>query len=161
MILALAVSAGAASGAAAGSVELRYDPARQPAAPAFRSQSERDGIYRELAGFLTRLGERRLPPGRRLTIEILRVEPAGRFEPWRVDASDVRVLRDTTPPRITLRYVLREGRRLIVSGEEAVTNLNYLSDISARGSSDRLAYEKSMLKDWFHNRLIALRPQPR
>ena len=125
----------------------------------FRSASERDGIFRELGRFLQRTGDRLLPAGRSATIEILAVRPAGQFEPWRQPPGDqIRVLRDVTPPRITLRYAVTERGRTLARGEEQVTDIDYLNDIGARASSDRLAYEKSMLRDGLRDRLVRLKP---
>ncbi|MFC7053192.1 DUF3016 domain-containing protein [Hansschlegelia quercus] len=125
----------------------------------FRSASEREGIFRELSRFLQRTGDRLLPPGRSATIEILSVRPGGQFEPWRQPPGDqIRVLRDVTPPRIMLRYAVTKRGRTLARGEEQVTDIDYLNDIGARASSDRLAYEKSMLRDWLRDRLVKLKP---
>ncbi|GLK78224.1 hypothetical protein GCM10008171_34780 [Methylopila jiangsuensis] len=125
---------------------------------AFRSQAERDANFRDLARDLQRRLDRRLPAGRDVRVELLKVRPAGRFEPWRTGMEDVRVLRDVTPPRIELRYEVRERGRVVAASDETVTDMNYLSNPSSRLSSDRLAHEKALLADWADQRLIRLRP---
>ncbi|MFD1333092.1 DUF3016 domain-containing protein [Methylopila musalis] len=127
----------------------------------FRSRAEREATFRELERDLRRRLDRRLPPGRDVRVTLLDVRPAGRFEPWRSGFEDVRVLRDVTPPRVTLRYEARERGRVVAAGDETVTDLNYLSNPSSRLSSDRLAHEKALLADWADARLIRLRPQRR
>lgn len=125
---------------------------------AFRSQAERDATFRDLARDLQRRLDRRLPPGRDVRVTLIKVRPAGRFEPWRTGMEDVRVLRDVTPPRIELRYQVRERGRVVAESDETVTDMDYLSNPSSRMSSDRLAHEKALLDDWADQRLIQLRP---
>lgn len=47
--------------------------------------------------------------------------------------------------------------KVLMKGEETVTDMNYLWNPSARGSSERLAYEKDMLRDWFRDRFVKLK----
>ena len=110
---------------------------------------------------LTRLGERELPPGRSLSVTVVDIRPAGQFEPWRATAYDVRFLRDTTPPSVTLRYSLAERGRVVAAGEETVTDMNYLWNPSARSSLGSYPYESALMRDWFRDRIIRLKPKPR
>jgi len=123
----------------------------------FRNSGKRDGIVREFDDYFHRLGDRYLKDGQTLKIDVLNVNLAGRYEPWR-SLHDVRVMRDTTPPRFKLRYTLSQGGKVLISGEENVTDMTYLWNASARGSSERFAYEKDMLRDWFRNRFVRLKP---
>ena len=127
----------------------------------WRSVGERDAMFRHLARTLTRLGERDLPPGRKLTVELVDVRPAGQFEPWRASADNVRILRDVTPPSVKLRYRLTEGKRVIASGDETVTDMNYLWDAAARSSIGSFPHETELMRDWFRDRIVRLKPQPR
>jgi len=125
----------------------------------FRSASKREALTRELSRFLGTLGGRYLPPGQTLSIDILDVSLAGRNEPWRRTAADVRVMRESTPPRIRLRYVLSERGRVLRQAEETLLDWDYLSNVSARNSSEWLPYEKAMLRDWFRRRFGDLAPR--
>lgn len=118
----------------------------------FRSSARRDGIIAEFQKFFDRLGARYLKDGQTLTIDVLDADLAGQYEPWRREFYDVRILRDITPPRFKLRYTLKQGRTVLMSGEETVTDMNYLWNPSARYSNDRFPYEKDMLRDWFRKR---------
>ncbi len=71
-------------------------------------------------------------------------------EPWRRNFSDVRIMRDVTPS-INIRYVLTEKSKRARSDEETLTGINYQMNPSARLSSDRYTYEKTLLDDWFHH----------
>ncbi len=123
----------------------------------FRSESKRKSIVAELTRYFATLDRRYLKDGQRLDIEVLDVRLAGQYEPWHTTFNDVRILRDTTPPRFKLRYTFRKAGKVLMKGEETVTDLNYLWNPSARGSSERLAYEKDMLRDWFRDRFVKLK----
>lgn len=124
----------------------------------FRSSAKRAGILREFEKYFDQLGARYLKDGQSLRIEVLNIDLAGQYEPWQPQFDDVRIMRDITPPRFKLRYALRQGGKVLISGEENVTDMTYLWNSSARASSRRFAYEKDMLRDWFRNRFVKLRP---
>lgn len=118
---------------------------------AYGSARERDATLAALRQHLTALGARYLQPGDRLSIDVLDVDLAGRFEPWRPRAYDVRFLRDITWPHIKLRTVLERDQRS-VTREEQVADLDYLLNATACRGRDSLCYEKRMLDAWFARR---------
>lgn len=124
----------------------------------FRSSSKRSGILGEFERYFDRLGARHLKDGQAVRIDVLDVRLAGRYEPWHRQFNDVRVLRDTTPPRFKIRYTLTQGGRVIATGEESVSDMSYLWRSPAGRSSDRFAYEKDMLNRWFRDRFVSMRP---
>ena len=72
----------------------------------------RDATLAAFRAHLEKLGARLLTPGQNLTIDVLNIDLAGEYEPWRRNLSDVRIMRDVTPPHIKLSYVLNEkGKR--------------------------------------------------
>ncbi|HWB50594.1 MAG TPA: DUF3016 domain-containing protein [Stellaceae bacterium] len=107
---------------------------------------------RQIEQTLHRLGERYLRPSQRLSVDVLDVDLAGRFEPWRPQAFDVRLMREVTWPRIKLRYTLTEAGRPSRSGEEDVSDEMYLTRAGIRSSVDVMPYEKAMLERWFRAR---------
>lgn len=123
----------------------------------FRSASTRESIVADLTKYFEKLDHRYLKPGQRLDIEVLNARLAGQYEPWQRNFNDVRIMRDITPPRFEIRYTLRQEGKVIASGKETVSDINYLRNPSARNSSERFAYEKSMLRDWFRKRFVELR----
>lgn len=161
LTIALGLGLIAAAPAVAGQTSVAFRPRTEASPLVWRSASERDAVYGTLARLLTRLGDRELPPGRSLSVTLVDIRPAGQFEPWRPTADDVRFLRDTTPPSVTLRYRLEERGRVVASGEETVTDLNYLWNISARNSLSSYPYETALMRDWFRDRIIRLKPKPR
>lgn len=126
----------------------------------FRNSGKRDGIVREFDKYFHRLGDRYLKDGQTLKIDVLNVDLAGDYEPWQPHFYDVRILRDITPPRFKLRYALKQGGKVLMSGEENVSDMTYLWNASPRFSSERFAYEKDMLRDWFRDRFVRLKPPP-
>jgi hypothetical protein len=118
----------------------------------FRNASTREGIVLEFRKFFDRLDSQYIKTGETLDVEVLDIDLAGEYEPWRPSLNNVRILRDITPPSFKLRYTLRRGKVVLMKNEETITDMNYLSDISAHNSTERFAYEKNMLRDWFRRR---------
>ncbi|MCC7252085.1 DUF3016 domain-containing protein [Hyphomicrobium sp.] len=125
----------------------------------FRSSGSRNATLNQFRRIFTQLGTRYLKPGQSLSIDVLDIDLAGEYEPWSGRLNDVRIMRDITPPRIRMRYVLRENGRVLARAEETVSDMNYLMNPSARRSGEQLAYEKDMLRDWFRSRFGSARPR--
>ncbi|WP_076997771.1 DUF3016 domain-containing protein [Variovorax sp. KK3] len=121
----------------------------------FPSEKDRAEVMRDIERHLQSLASRTLPPGDALRIEVLDVDLAGHFEPWRApSAADLRVMRGVTWPRMQLRYTLTQGGQVVASGEERIADQNYLLTVNRYSTSDRLRYEKAMLDDWFDRRIV-------
>lgn len=123
----------------------------------FRSAGERNAAINEIQRHLQQLGSRYLKAGQDLTVEVLDIDLAGDLRPFPRSMSDVRVMADVTPPRIKLRYTLRQNGRVTGRGTETLSDMNYLSRPQARLSGERLAYEKEMLRDWFEAKFVGTR----
>jgi len=118
-------------------------------------KSASDIALREIETFLGRMGETYLAPGDRLTIDVLDVDLAGRFEPWQFDYRDVRFMREITWPEIKLRYRLERASEPPRSGEETVADRGYLTFSLTVDSIGIMPYEKAMLQRWFRLRFAA------
>jgi hypothetical protein len=66
-----------------------------------------------------------------------------------------RIMRESTWPKIRLRYELTQNRRVISAGDELVSEQMYLGSLGMASSSDPLRYEKNMLDDWFRKKFAA------
>lgn len=119
------------------------------------NERERQDVQQALEQHLHALAERHLPAGRTLKIEVLDIDLAGHFEPWRHRGYELRILRDVTWPSMRLRYTLSENDLVLASGEERLADMNYLGAPSIYSRDDRLRYEKAMLDRWFR-KLAAL-----
>ncbi|MGY8669253.1 DUF3016 domain-containing protein [Bradyrhizobium sp. UFLA05-109] len=127
-------------------VKVRFiNPERYTDADAYGGGS-REATLAEFRAYLETLGRRLLAPGQNLSIDVLDIDLAGQDEP-RGRGTEVRVMRDVTPPRIKLRYTLSGGRRTR-SGEDDLSDMNYLMNSSGR-LGGRYGYEKALLDDWF------------
>lgn len=113
------------------------------------ADGSRDATLAEFRAYLERLGAIFLAPGQDLAIEVLNIDLAGKDEILPRSLSEVRVMRDVTPPSFRFRYVLSEKGRRIRRGEETLTNLFYQANASARAANRRHAYDKALLDDWF------------
>jgi hypothetical protein len=114
--------------------------------------SERDlaALQQDLQRHLQRLADRTLAAGDALQVEVLDIDLAGDFEPHRwARMSEVRVVRDITSPRITLRYTLKQGERVTTGSIAQLSNMNFLWGHNRYPSGDALRYEKPMLDRWF------------
>jgi hypothetical protein len=115
----------------------------------FRRESTRRSALAEFDREFARLAARYLPKGLDLRIEVLDIDLAGDFEPWRFGFHDVRILRDTTPPRIRFRYRLSESGVTLRQEEVRLSDMHYLYRARSRYSSERFGHDKQLLEDWF------------
>jgi hypothetical protein len=107
---------------------------------------------------LVKLGDACLGTDENLELRVLDVDLAGREEWWHGHSYDLRVMRDITWPRIEVEYVWSDAAgALLGQGRERITDMNYLSRSTyvRFRSSDRLPYEKAMLRDWFERRFCS------
>ena len=115
------------------------------------SSRDREQILAGLAEHFQLLGKG-LRPGQDLKIEITDIDLAGREDPMRRGAMDVRIMDGRTDwPRMRLRYQLEQHGKVIASGNAALSDMSYLQRINRYSSSDALRYEKKMIDDWFEN----------
>jgi len=110
----------------------------------------------EIGRYFESLGTRYLGPQQVLRLDILNIDLAGKFEWWRRNAYDLRILRDVYPPRFTLHYTLFEDGQKLTERQETVVDPNYLANPGIYfHTTDPLRFEKAMLADWFRARFAA------
>lgn len=108
-----------------------------------------DYVMKELRSSFEQLGKRYLQPGQVLQIEVSDIDLAGRYEPWHINASQVRFMRDITWPSMKLHYVLKQNDQTIRQADAQLSDKFYLQRPGRAANSDRLYAEKAMLADWF------------
>jgi hypothetical protein len=152
LILIAALAAGTAH---AGTAQVHFtDPDRYADAdrsafgPAER-QRTLDAIERQ---FQT-LAARHLGADQTLAIEVLDIDLAGELRMGR-GGQDTRVLKGRADvPRLEFRYRLQRGDTVLASGEERLTDLDYLRPTAYPAQLDQpLAYEQRLLARWFADR---------
>ncbi|MCL1038445.1 DUF3016 domain-containing protein [Shewanella submarina] len=99
---------------------------------------------------LAKLARKVLTHGEQMQMTVTNVDLAGDVRPtFGASASDIRVLKDIYPPKITFSYQITKGQQVIMSGEEELRDLNYLGGIQPR-RQESFMYENQMLKHWFN-----------
>lgn len=114
-----------------------------------------ENLLATLTAHLQKLGQKYLPEGQRLQIEITDIDLAGSIEYPR-NAGPVRVMRQFTPPSITLRWHLQSAGKDSPLQDVTLRDSNYQMNINAYSEGDPLRYEKQMLDDWFKRSFAAL-----
>jgi Protein of unknown function (DUF3016) len=112
-------------------------------------------LMADLEAFLTATAAPLVPAGQRLEITVTNVDMAGDIESWRGPGRcDVRVMKDTYPPRIDLTFRLLDGEgKEIRAGTRRLRDSNYLVNAGPSSSIDHLRYEKALLGDWVRREL--------
>ncbi len=114
-----------------------------------RNAVDRERVLKDFSDYFATLNPK-LPAGQTLKIEVLDIDLAGRMWPRRHGGEDIRVLNGGADwPRMHLRYTLEQDGQTLRSGDEQLSNMNYLQGVSRYSDSDTLRYEKPMLDDWF------------
>lgn len=152
LVLCLAAAAAAAH---AGTVSVSFANNGR-FADAGRPAWQQEANLKTLAHHLQSLGERHLPPDQTLRIEITDVDLAGEPQPSFTRGGDVRIARGRADfPRIAMRYSLESNGRVVKSGEESVSDMDYTRYVGAPRSRESLSHEKRMLDQWFRARFLA------
>jgi hypothetical protein len=137
----------AASQAFAGEVVVRFiDPDRFTDLGTQRSDEAAN--MRALGAHLQQLGAR-LPAGQVLRVDVLDVDLAGYVRHGRV--GDRRVASGRADaPHFQLRYSLESGGKVVKTGTEQLTDLDYIHGLAGGPAHGPLHYEKRLLTTWFN-----------
>ncbi len=119
-----------------------------------RNAVDRERVLKDFSDYFATLSKK-LPAGQNLKIEVLDIDLAGRMWPRRSGGEDIRVLNGGADwPRVHLRYTLGQDGQTLRSGDQQLSNMNYMQGISRYSDSDTLRYEKQMLDDWFNQVIV-------
>ena len=122
-----------------------------------RSFGARTGWLDELSAYVAKRAARTVPDGERLVVTITDVQRAGMIEPWRHAATDLRVVRETTPPRIDLSFQLVAANGAVLKeGSRQLRDVAFMTR-SMRHSGEPLSYEKNLIDDWLRKDVEAAR----
>lgn len=117
---------------------------------------DRETVMKDFDQYLVKLGQKWLPAGQDLKIEVLDIDLAGRLK--RNTGHEVRVLTGGADwPMMEIRYTLESGGKVLRTGTDRVADMNYFqSHIKNHAKSrESLYYEKLMLQDWFKAKFAA------
>ena len=142
-----------AAGAASAGVTVTYNEPDKFSDLPF-SPWEREDALETLDGHFVKLGKG-LPAGQELKVEVLDVDLAGREYPGARTGRDIRVLKGQADwPVIRLRYSLEANGQVIKSGEEQLSDMNYLHRVNRYFDGESLRYEKQIIDDWFNKTIV-------
>ncbi|MGX7653391.1 DUF3016 domain-containing protein [Shewanella putrefaciens] len=89
-----------------------------------------------------------LKPNQKLEMMVTDVDLAGDMRPtFGATANDLRVVKDIYPPRITFSYQVLENDKVIVAGDEKLSDMGFLTGIQPLNDKPFM-YETQMLNDW-------------
>ena len=118
------------------------------------SVQAREGVLTELRDHFTKLGNK-LAPGQDLKLEILDIDLAGRVAFSQRGPEDYRILRGGADwPSMRVRYSLAVKGAVIQSGEERLTDMDYMHHGNFYTSNTPLRYEKRMIDEWFKRKFL-------
>ena len=151
-LILLVALLGCASGASAiANVRVEFVKPENYTDVSFRSMTP-EGARERLIGELARtIRDSAAQPlsGYDLYVRILDVHMAGRpaFEAPGMN-SDLRIRNRTTPPKISLQYVVKDrSGKVVTKGSEFLIDPNYQWNVSYQGT-DELYSEKALLRSW-------------
>jgi hypothetical protein len=134
---------------AAGSVQVSYVQPEKFADIGI-SPRDRDDTLQQLTKHFESLASRHLADGQKLNVEVLDVDLAGTIQPSARVGDGLRVFRDSADwPRINLRYTLETAGKPARSGEQKLSDMNYMRSMGGPGAGQPLNAEKRMLDEWF------------
>lgn len=105
------------------------------------------------------LGElaEKLPAGYSLEISVKDIDLAGDVNPmYRIDNTDIRVIKDIYFPRIKLDYVLFDQNKQPIRQESDVKikDMGFMTSSHIGNRNREFAYEREMLKKWFNKVIV-------
>lgn len=104
--------------------------------------------FETLTKNLNKAASKILKPEQKLALVVTDLDLAGDVRPtFGASVSEIRVVKDLYPPRMTFSYQVLQGEQVIMAGEEKLTDLGFMQTIGV--ANDRpLRYESKMLADW-------------
>lgn len=121
-----------------------------------RSEARRGDWIVQIAQYVRKRAEKRLPGGQRLDVEITDIKRAGYYEPWIRAGTDVRVVRDIYPPKIDLNFRLQSADgRVLAEGTRKLRDAAFMQRSTGISDQDPLRYEKAMIDRWITRDVLA------
>lgn len=94
--------------------------------------------------------EKILKPNQKLEMQVSDVDLAGDLRPTfgATSANELRIVKDLYPPRMTFTYTITEDDKVIMAGDEKLTDMNFMYGTNSTRNQKPFQYESEMLKDW-------------
>ena len=116
----------------------------------FGTDKGREATLAALKEHLVKRASRNLLPGQKLAVTVTDVDLAGEYEPWRGGQwSDVRIVKDIYPPRISLAFRLMAADGTVLKeGKRDLLDMGFMMKLTDAFRDDPLRYEKELINDW-------------
>lgn len=89
-----------------------------------------------------------LKPNQKLEMTITDVDLAGDMRPtFGATANDLRIIKDIYPPRMTFSYQVLENDKVIIAGDEKLSDMGFMGGIQSLNDKPFM-YETKMLTEW-------------
>jgi hypothetical protein len=146
----------AAPGAYAATAEVNFvNPEKFTDAGKRRNYVDSDTALGGLKEFLVKEAAKLLPADQKLVINVTDVDLAGQYDPRQLASREVRIVKETYPPRIDLDFrLLAADGTLLNEGQRNLRDPGFLTSPSLGFDNDYLRYEKAMLDEWMKREFV-------
>ncbi|GIU02519.1 DUF3016 domain-containing protein [Shewanella morhuae] len=105
-------------------------------------------LFETLTKNISKEASKILKPNQKLEMTMTDVDLAGDMRPtFGATPDDLRVIKDLYPPRMTFTYQILENDKVIIVGDEKLSDMGFLGGIHS--STDKpFIYETKMLTEW-------------
>ncbi|MCL1124819.1 DUF3016 domain-containing protein [Shewanella surugensis] len=105
-------------------------------------------VFKALTDNLAKVAQQTLKPGLTLELIVTDLDLAGDVQStFGATPNDIRVVKPVYPPRITFSYSVLEGDKVMMVGDEKLTDLNFMNGLK-KPNEKSLSYENALLKSW-------------
>jgi len=104
--------------------------------------------FKTLTKNLNKEASKTLKSEQKLEMLVTDLDLAGDVRPtFGATMNDIRLVEDLYPPRITFSYKILAGEKIIMAGDEKLTDMGFMQRVG-RVSDKPLKYESKLLADW-------------
>lgn len=104
--------------------------------------------FEQLTKHLNKEASRILKPEQKLELVVTDLDLAGDVRPtFGATTNDIRVVKDIYPPRITFSYKVLDGDKVIMAGDEKLTDMGFMYSINKMNDKP-YRYENALLSSW-------------
>ncbi|MGS0682552.1 DUF3016 domain-containing protein [Shewanella sp. 125m-7] len=104
--------------------------------------------FEQLTKSLNKEAVKVLKPEQKLEMLVTDLDLAGDVRPtFGATTHDLRVVKNIYPPRITFSYKILQDDKVIMAGDEKLTDMNFMYSVNARNDKP-YRYENTMLASW-------------
>ena len=105
-------------------------------------------LFNTLTKNINKQAEKSLKPGQTLHMQVTNLDLAGDMRPtFGATPGDLRIVKDLYPPRATFSYTVNEGDKVILAGDEKITDMSFMYN-SHRLNDRPFQYETTLFNDW-------------